>query len=297
MATAGPNYIGTGGATNDASVGLRAWTNLANVEGSTQGTHATAVSVSNVADSQRLKGQGFGFAIPAGAAITGITVEVRRYQSAANLSQDLEVRLLIADALSGSNKATTTSYPSPSTNAAYATYGGPADTWGIAGLTGADINNALFGVAFRATGGNGTGTTVGVDAIRVTVDYTVSTVSGAVTDTATSTDSATATLAIGGQVTDTASSTDSATAKMRIGGQVNDYGTSSDQANGTPAAVRAGAVVDQGYGYDSASANVVQGAPVEPPYRPYWPDVGAGQRVTVEAEATVQVEVVVTSES
>lgn len=165
MASQGPFYPAT--ITTEAGPsGDNDWLTASNVgadDGSeAQITHATFDANDH---SFRLKAQNFGFTVTG--TVVGITVEIeqRRFAGAA---EDQEVRLYdAAGALAGDDKQTATAWPATAT---IATYGGVADTWN-AGLTAADVNDPDFGVALivLATAAN---TDIGVDFIRVTVEYT-----------------------------------------------------------------------------------------------------------------------------
>lgn len=155
---------------NDASFGAVAWT-LLDAMGS-DNVYASTVLNDNQ-QSNYLKCTGYGFAIPAGATINGITVNLER--SATNtLVQDLRMRLVKAGVIQAGDRALlAVDYP---TVDAVAAHGGAADLWGGV-WTVADINNANFGAAL-ATIKNGTagGTrTVNVDHMPITVTYTPTT--------------------------------------------------------------------------------------------------------------------------
>jgi MSHA biogenesis protein MshQ len=113
---------------------------------------------------------GYGFAIPAGAAINGITVTVWRYASATSCCTDAQMQLVKAGTIQATDRSTTTYYPTSNTAEAH---GSATDLWGTT-WTVADINNTNFGAVFAAqkpvtSGGN---RTVSVDYIQITIDYT-----------------------------------------------------------------------------------------------------------------------------
>ncbi len=169
MATAGPRYPGTV-ATEVGPSGDNDWTNPTNISAN-DGSEAeiTAASYDANDHSYRLKATNFGFDadVPAGSTINGILVEIeqRRFAGAA---EDQEVRLYDSTGtLVGDDKQTATAWPGTAT---IASYGGATDTWN-AGLDADDIRSTGFGVAHivLATAAN---TDIGVDFIRVTIDYT-----------------------------------------------------------------------------------------------------------------------------
>lgn len=166
-ATSGPNNPSTGA--NDVSVGTVAWSNTGNIFTSNN-VYATVSLPTSGNISNYLKATGFGFAIPAGATIDGITISVERKSGNANKFRDSAIRIIKGGVISSTNRASATSYPTSDT---VAIYGGPADLWGET-WTPSDINNSNFGVAFSSTryasGGN---SVVSVDHITITVTYTV----------------------------------------------------------------------------------------------------------------------------
>lgn len=113
-----------------------------------------------------LKATAFGFAIPAGATIDGISVEIECWSANAG-DVDSEVRLVKADgSIGGTNKATGGSFPSTE---AYRSYGGSTDLWGES-WDADKINDDDFGVVLSASVASGG--RVFVDHIRISVYYT-----------------------------------------------------------------------------------------------------------------------------
>lgn len=169
MATSGPRYPGTV-ATEIGPAGANDWTSASSV-GADDGTEAqiTAPTYDAGDHSYRMMATNFGFSadINAGSTINGITVEIDR-RAFAGAAQDQEVRLYDSTGtLVGDDKQTATAWPATS---AIATYGGAADTW-TSGLDAADVRSAGFGVALIVLA-DAANTDIGVDFIRVTVDYT-----------------------------------------------------------------------------------------------------------------------------
>jgi len=113
----------------------------------------------------------FGFSIPGGTTITGITVEVECSDPNGRTS-DYSVRISKAKTVGSSDRAVGTPFPASD---AYLTYGGPGDLWGET-WTDADINDGGFGVVI-ATQRNAPGGATGgrIDDIRITVYYTFGT--------------------------------------------------------------------------------------------------------------------------
>ena len=175
MATAGPRYPGTT-ASEVGPSGDNDWISTSPITAD-DGTEAqiTAATYDAGDHSYRLKATNFGFDadVPAGSTINGITVEIDRRDFAGD-AQDQEVRLYDSTGtLVGDDKQTADSWPA---TLAIATYGGAADTW-TSGLDADDIRSAGFGVALIVLA-NSANTDIGVDFIRVTIDYTPPSPSG-----------------------------------------------------------------------------------------------------------------------
>lgn len=126
--------------------------------------YATA-SLSPSVQTHYLKATNFGFAIPVGAEIMGIVVEVERKASGASVARDNRVRIVKGGAIGTTDKASASAWP---TSDAYASYGSDSDLWGET-WTRDDINASNFGVAISALAlGSGTAS---IDHIRITVYY------------------------------------------------------------------------------------------------------------------------------
>lgn len=172
MASQGPQYPASAANLSNAgtSENTDAWVNPTNVF-SDNGTEATitAASYDSPDISQILVASNFGFSVSG--TINGITVEIDRRSIVASSGKDFRVQLATGTAfanLVGTNKAVpATIWPTTST---VATYGGSADNWS-AGLTAAQVNAAGFAV-FLSAQANIANADIGVDFIRVTVEYT-----------------------------------------------------------------------------------------------------------------------------
>jgi hypothetical protein len=150
-----------------------AWSNVNNAKTSNN-SHATVDL--GATPSEYLKATGFGFAIPAGAVINGVQASVERKQTCFGICPvtDNIVKLVKAGTVDGSNKAnTSTAWP---TTDGTATYGSASDMWGTT-WTVSDINNANFGLALSAKRNAAIlNKTAEVDAMSITVYYTVNAV-------------------------------------------------------------------------------------------------------------------------
>jgi hypothetical protein len=164
--SSGPNSTST--VADDSSVGTVSWSNPARAI-SSNNSYATAVLNDNVI-SHYIKATNFGFSIPSGATINGITVEVEKKAQTASRLQDYRVRIIKGGVIGATDKSNTNWWGTSDT---YITYGGSSDLWGEA-WTASDINNANFGLALSAyknttTGGN---VTASIDHVRITITYT-----------------------------------------------------------------------------------------------------------------------------
>lgn len=116
-----------------------------------------------------LRATNFGFTIPLGAVITGITVEIEKRADAGSSVQDNGLRLLQGGVEVGSNLANFgLNWPSFDT---YYTYGGCNNLWG-ASWTASDINSPNFGFVFASIDYSCLGNISSfIDHVRVTVCY------------------------------------------------------------------------------------------------------------------------------
>jgi hypothetical protein len=162
--TAGPNSPGTNA--NDSSVGTKTWTSLDN-DKTSNNQYATTANMNSGDVTVYLKATNFGFSIPAGVIIDGISVNVERKASDANFF-DNAIRIVKNGTVGTVNKSSVNAWP---TSDGTVTYGGSSDLWGQT-WTVADINNANFGFAISAkkVGGNNN-KKPSIDWINITVTY------------------------------------------------------------------------------------------------------------------------------
>src|SRR3989338_11385302 len=142
-----PTIAGTGA--NDATVGTEAWETPEEITvtgGGNDGVYADTGVMAKSEISNYLKATNFGFTIPDGSTILGITVEIDRKEGntqAAGGIKDSEGKIVKADATIGAaNKADTTNFWP--TAEAIATYGSISDLWGET-WTSVGINDIDFG--------------------------------------------------------------------------------------------------------------------------------------------------------
>lgn len=167
MASEGPNNPGT--MADDAAVGNAAWNNVNNAKTS-DGNYANSDTMGPGSITHYLKATNFGFAIPVGATIDGIVVEVERFSSVASV-QDYDIKIVKSDGSIGAeDKATAVNWATADPDT-YVTYGANNDLWSEAWAS-ADINHANFGVVVSCYRISGLGVVANVDHIRMTVYYT-----------------------------------------------------------------------------------------------------------------------------
>lgn len=176
----GPNSPST--TSNDTTVGTVNFSSLSNATASDD-ARATA-SLAGSAVSRYLKAQSFGFSIPNGSTINGITVQVERRASSDGAISDNSIRIVKGGTIGSTNKASAAYW---ATGEAIVSYGGASDLWGET-WTAADINASTFGVVVSAKRDSGGGNrTAEIDHVKITVDYTPAapttlTVNGSITN-------------------------------------------------------------------------------------------------------------------
>lgn len=176
MATAGPNTSGTQTVTERGGL-TPTWATLSNVNAS-DNTRAQTGSMTTTATqtpSDYADLTNFGFSVPSGATINGVTVAIERSAASGNV-QDDTVQLIKGGTASGTNKAdTATNWPAAGSEASV-NYGGVADLWSLT-LTDTDVNASNFGVRIAAKTAS-TGTNIAqIDLVTITITYTAAAVS------------------------------------------------------------------------------------------------------------------------
>jgi len=132
--------------------------------------YATVYANTSIQATAYLKAKGFGFAIPDGSTINGITVDVERAQTSAGAFYDEVAALVINDTVVLSSNMVTTPYQYWPTVDTVKTFGTPTSLWGQT-LTPADINNPNFGFVMAARKITGS-RYARIDYIGMTVYYT-----------------------------------------------------------------------------------------------------------------------------
>ena len=162
--------ISAGTCADAAGIGTVVWGTPTNAQ-TTNDLYATA-ALNNNAVSRYLKCTGFGFAIPAGSTIQGITVQWERKGTnstppATKVISDSAVRIVKGGAIGSlANKANAAAWPIGDNVMAY---GGVADLWGDSWAA-TDINLNTFGAAISAQSGSN-GLIASVDSVAITVTY------------------------------------------------------------------------------------------------------------------------------
>lgn len=168
MATAGPNLAGTGA--DNATVGTRTWINTGNITAN-DGTYTnTSVAVnSNTNGSHYLKATNFGFSIPSGATIDGITVVFRRMATPIP-AKDSQVKIVKGGTIGSTSLHSGTNWDGTAFRSD--TYGGATNLWGET-WTHTDINSSTFGVVLSCLSSSFKQTTTPrVDYVEITINYT-----------------------------------------------------------------------------------------------------------------------------
>lgn len=117
----------------------------------------------------RLRSSSYGFAIPAGATITGIEVAIGPIViSGSGTIADFEARLCKSGSPVGDDKSSATLWGPTET---VRVFGSSSDLWGTTWTPG-DINDTNFGFGHRAISINALNATADVDYHKITVYYT-----------------------------------------------------------------------------------------------------------------------------
>lgn len=153
---------------DDATVGTVTWANTDRIKVGIDGNTAQ-ITLEPGEQSHYLVASNFGAGVPRYAVIAGIVVEIAANEDeAADNIFDVVVSLMKAGVVVGDNKADVTEW---STSAAYRSYGGASDVWGVY-WTPEDVNASDFGVAFSINTTSVIATNkMLVDHVRVTIYY------------------------------------------------------------------------------------------------------------------------------
>jgi hypothetical protein len=171
MATGGPSFPGTGA--DDSSHTGVTWNNPTYIQADDTSRATAYLSGAGTDYSHYLSGTVFGFAVPSGSTIDGITFAVQARASRNSnydFIRDHHVCLLKNGAVYGNDKADlVTKWP---TVEATVTYGAVNDLWG-GSWTAEDINASNFGVVMAVLINYGDlGCIAVVDCYQITITYT-----------------------------------------------------------------------------------------------------------------------------
>lgn len=160
-------FAGTGA--DDATVGTVSWNNPGNVTAEDGVTADCATQ--NSAQTHYLKATNFGFAIPAGATITGVKAEFKTKCTVSFGSpiMTISIKLVKGGTISGTDKADSVAWNSSTLT--WMAIGSASEMWGLA-LTPADCNASNFGFVLSAKEFpfNSSSTNY-IDAMKLTVYY------------------------------------------------------------------------------------------------------------------------------
>lgn len=171
MASSGPLGAGTGG--NVTGIGTLAWFNASNITAN-DASYAFQGAFDAAATTNWLKATNFGFSIPSGATVDGITVEWDKYFEDAfgdgATAYDAGARIVKGDTIGSTDNSKVDVWP---TAATFSSYGSNVYLWGET-WTYSDINSTTFGAAISANMQATGGALVNcfVDYCRITVYYT-----------------------------------------------------------------------------------------------------------------------------
>ena len=154
-----------------SGVGTRVWSSPSNAV-SQNDTYASVTTANNSTGiSHWLQATNFGFSIPGGATINGVTVEIDRFAvEDFGPTVDSALRLVRAGTIETSNHSSPGWGQNGADGNVYDVIGGIADLWG-ASWSATDINDTGFGFAMSVSLGKND--VANVDHIRITVTYTV----------------------------------------------------------------------------------------------------------------------------
>jgi len=164
MATQGPNGPSSGA--DSATAGVTAWTNPGNITAD-DGTFATCATGGLPTNSHYLVATGFGFTIPNGATVDGITVGWKRKGSGPSAVTDSSSKIVQGGTVSGTEHSAGVTWST--SNTIDTTFGSSTDLWGLTWAA-ADVNASNFGAALSAAVAGSS--TASVDYCQVTVFYT-----------------------------------------------------------------------------------------------------------------------------
>lgn len=166
--------------TDDNTAGTETWSNPSNASSSNNSYATASPNTTGSDETHYLKVTNFGFSVPAGSTINGVMVGIERKcnkNSASDFTIDQELKLVVGGSITGNDLSSGGgSFASadkwPTSDTTYY-YGGGGELWGLS-LSSTDVNASNFGCAFRCEIENDAAIVASVDAITMTIFYTVS---------------------------------------------------------------------------------------------------------------------------
>lgn len=151
---------------DDGSYGGQAWADPGNV---TAEDAAVANCTAFATNTHYLKGRNPNPGLSGSDIIDGIEVKIKLANTSglADVTDDV-VKLLIAGAVSGTNKARITLWPGSLTDIVF---GDPSDLWGLGPLYGSDVNPSNFGAVIAAQVTSGFSPAAVVDSMKIRIYY------------------------------------------------------------------------------------------------------------------------------
>jgi hypothetical protein len=168
MASTGDIVGGTAASTTGSPSGDTHWTNPSNA---LVDNTSAATCTGSLAVSYWLHITNFGFSIPTGSTINGITVKVRRKCSSTNDWFTQQCRLVNSGSILGVTKNVGGSFNYWPTTAAIETFGGSADLWSWTPVI-ATINSSTFGIQIYAEDDSPSSETASIEVVWMNIDYT-----------------------------------------------------------------------------------------------------------------------------
>lgn len=170
-ATSGPNLPSTAAAVAPGNI---TWTSPGSITASDD-VYATS-NIDAYQDTYYLQATNFGFSIPAGATIDGVTarIEIKRGSGSGNrgIPEWNVVQLIVGGTKSGTNNASQHVGEITETVDTNYDFGGVSDGWGLS-LTTSDVNATDFGFAIKILETDGVyDVLLSVDSMQLTITYT-----------------------------------------------------------------------------------------------------------------------------
>lgn len=161
--------------TASATTGTTSWTSPSNAY-TDNGVYATTSSTvaSNTTHSGALILLGWGFALPSGSTVDGVTVTVNAKNANAGAGFQMFPASLRLSGGTLSGTATKNSAAWSGTTDTNTSVGGATDLWSASSIAYTDVNDTSFGVRIVVKNTNGSTQVCSIDYVSITVYYTES---------------------------------------------------------------------------------------------------------------------------